>query len=247
MGKKSWAVELRLDDANRAHKLRLIPGIEARVSEIEGTLWLRGSELQNDAALLLDQLPCLRRFNLLDEGEAVPQGKTVPILKLSGSDWVPLRHVTSLGFPTPIQHKNYPSPVTPRLEPSARELPANMLIVSFSDWHAFAVRAAEIRLRPLRYAVSDDRRAAIFGQPLPPLLGDYYALIDRIAVPCGTRLSPAINHSMLAEHYRLKAGDVLVFHRDGSSELLDSSGISQASRNSVRATHDSLKSTRSIP
>jgi hypothetical protein len=240
--KPTWAVELSSVDREAAQALRLVPGTEAKLSEDGTVLWLRGLDLDQTTSRLVRHLPCRGRFSLLEDGRAIPENATVPVVSLSGSGWVPLRHLDALELP-PVKK---PATVSKRARirlVAATEEPstgADFVILPFDDWHEYAVAAPAIRLSPLRFAVSDDGRAAIHGSPLPPLLGTYYSVDAGIAVPLGHALEPALPREWLARNFRLEKRDLLVFRLDGSSELLEGIGFSSATRSAVRATAESL-------
>lgn len=236
MSTASWAIELSAADAESAQWLRLIPGIEARYSRDASSLWLRGTKMDPHTAEQVRRLPARGRYFLLEDGRAVPDGKRVPVRTLRGSGWVPLRHLIPLQPPPARKAGNTGASVPLRIVPSHRQIPANMLSVPFTRWLDYALSAPAIRLSPLRFAVSGDARTIIHGLPLPPLLGDCYALAHGIATPAGHALDPPLHPELLARHYQLKEGDVLLFHRDSTCELLDAAGFTQASRSAARET-----------
>ena len=236
MSRPIWAVELDVSDKAAAQALRLVTGVEARYSSDDSTLWLRGSEMDERTSRLVRQLPCRRRFELLENGQGVPVGKTVPVVTLSGSGWVPLRHLTTLKPPAPRRPGSLTNQVGLELVAAEQERPPNLLCLSFQTWHDYAVAASAIRLAPLRFAVAEDGRTVVHGSPLPPLLGDFFTLEFGVALPSGYTLRPRVEPPLLARHFHLQDGDVLLFHPNNTCECLGAEGFAQASRSAVRET-----------
>ncbi|MCB1094558.1 MAG: hypothetical protein KDN22_03165 [Verrucomicrobiae bacterium] len=240
MSRPTWAVELSAADGESARALRLAPGIEARFTEDRSRLWLRGADLDVDSFRLVRKLPCLRRFTLLEDGRGIIEGKTVPSITLSGSGWVPLRHLSPLLPPTARPCGTAASTAQIRLTPGVSEARAEVLCLPFQTWFEYAIAAPAIRLAPLRFAVSEDGQAIIHGNPLPPLLGEFFTLNHSIATPAGWSLTPPVAPALLAERFQLNEGDILLFHTDETCELIDASGLAQASRSAVRETATAL-------
>ncbi|MEZ5324300.1 MAG: hypothetical protein R3F19_04475 [Verrucomicrobiales bacterium] len=240
MSRPTWAVELSATDAESAQALRLANGIEARFEEDQSRLWLRGADLDPDSLGLVRKLPCLRRFTLLEDGRGIIEGKTVPSITLSGSGWLPLRHLSPLLPPAVRPCGTAASSARLRLTPDVSEARAEVLCVPFQTWLEYAIAAPAIRLAPLRFAVSEDGRAIIHGSPLPPLLGEFFTINHSIATPAGWSLTPPVAPALLAAHFQLNGGDILLFHNDETCELIDASGLAQASRSAVRETATAL-------
>ena len=238
----TWAVELSAGDADAAQSLRLVPGVEARLSDEGNSLWLRGPELDQATSYLVRRLPCRRRFTLVENGKAVPEGGSVPVMTMLGSGWVPLRHLGTLELPSVRKPSSSQALAPVRLVDATREKQSapDLAVMPFRDWYVYAVTAPAVRLNQLRFAVSEDKRAAVHGQPLPPLLGTFYEVDTGIAVPCGRQLKPTLSPGLLARQFSLGKGDVLLFHEDGKCELLDGSGFAAATRSAVRATAQAL-------
>lgn len=243
MSRPTWAVELAAADAESAQVMRLAHGVEARFTDDQSTLWLRGTDLDPETLNLVRTLPSLRRLTLLEDGRGIIEGKTVPSITLSGSGWLPLRHLSPLK-PPPMRSGGTASAfATLRLIPDRHESRAEVLCVPFRPWHDYAITAAAIRLAPLRFAVSEDGRAIIHGSPLPPLRGQFFTIQNGIATPAGLTLSPPIAPALLAARFQLNEGDILLFHEDETCELIDASGLAQASRSAVRETATALAAT----
>lgn len=240
MSRPTWAVELAFTDADKAQALRLVHGVEARYADDQSTLWLRGSEVDQSTLQLVRRLPSLQRMSLLEDGRGVPEGKTVPTVNLTGSGWVPLRHLSPLRPPRTQAPGSEPAQVKLQVAPSATEAPATVLCIPFQAWHDYALMAPAIRLAGLRFAVSDDARALIHGIPLPPLRGQFFHINHGIATPAGFTLSPPVDPGLLASRFRLNEGDILLFHTDSTCELISATGLTLASRSAVRESATAL-------
>ncbi|MGK0188215.1 MAG: hypothetical protein ACI9R3_004007 [Verrucomicrobiales bacterium] len=240
MSRPTWAVELAAADGEAAQALRLVAGVEARFSEDGSSLWLRGAEVDDDTTHLVRRLPCRTRMILLPDGHGIEQGKSVPSISLTGAGWVPLRHLFTLEMPSAREAGLASANAPWELVAADEEAPSDILGVAFNAWLKYAITAPAIRLAGLRFAVSEEGNAIIHGTPLPPLLGKFYQSQCGIATPAGFALHPAVNPELLARHFRLNEGDLLLFQADHPSELIAATDFAQASRSAVRETAAAL-------
>jgi hypothetical protein len=235
---RGWAARIDRVQALCAAALRLHRGIE--VLEEESGLWLRGRDLDDAVDLALRKLPGARRYTVLADGKLRPAGARVPAGRLPEGTWLSL---ASWARPEPqpaalggvLRER-----VRPELVRSTREREPGALLTAVATWNAWATGAPAVRLKPLRFAVSADRRVLVQGTPLPPLPGERYAVSDGIATPCGFDWSPAVEAMSLRKRLGLDEGDLALFDREGVCELIRGPSFVAASRSAVRVTDGRL-------
>ena len=229
----SWAVRLDASRAGGAAALRLKIGIEA--CEKGADLWLRGPDGGEALALELRRLPGADRYDVLSGGVLREPGKRVPAGKLPEGPWVAVAAWALAAPQTGSLPAELTQRVTPRMERSVEERPANLLRVTLAVFTGWAQAASNARLRPLAFAASAGE-ALVRGTPLPPLAGVPYAEDSGLAVPCGWALLPAAGAAAWRERLALADGDLALFNTDGSFERVPAAAFVRASRSAARAT-----------
>lgn len=228
-------VKIDLRHARQSASLRRLPGLE--VAEEADAVWLRAPADDETLNRLLRALPG-QRFRLIDGDQLVPWGKRVPTERLPRLDWRPLAEWSAIALPVAA----LPAPITSRvalqLVRGGPEQPPAALLADWQEWSSYATGAAEVRLRPLAFALSGPQesvqRAFIIGNPLPPLAGRPYTVADGIAVPCGWTFSPAVGGGVIRKLVALAKGDVALFDVDGTFERIAAEHFVPAGRGAVR-------------
>ena len=119
-------------------------------------------------------------------------------------------------------------------------------------WAAYAVAAPQVRLDRWRFAVAGDGRVAVHCQfqsrqvtnlsyILPPLPGQRWVEQEGIAVPAGWTWSPAVETAILRQVFGLAAGDLALWHTDGTWERIAADEFVRSTRTAVRETGKNLE------
>jgi hypothetical protein len=219
-------------------ELRLLAGLE--VAEIEGVLWLRGAAWSDALRRALRKIPGLDRFELIAGGKLLADGARVPQGRLPELHWQPLTRWFPVSLPTAHGLTTAPPLATLRLVRSTVERPAGGVLTEPRAWQTFATSAAEVRLRPLRFAAARDGRVWIEGSPLPSVPGRRFSVGEGVAVPCGFTWSPALSVAALRHWLGLAAGDVALATEGGGWEIIKDEQFVPATRSAVRATAEAL-------
>ena len=234
----SWVACLDAADAGALASLRLVPGLE--IAPLADAVWLRGPTWNDVLAQALRLVPGLRRFTvdadrqLFAEGARVPGG-CVPLLR-----WEPLRDWLPVAFPAALGAGKMDTRAPLRLVRSTAERPANAVLTDIRAWLAWAAGAAEIRLRPLRFAAAWDDRVWIEGTPPPALAGQHFHLSEGVAVPCGFACEPDPGARVLRRWLALAEGDTACAHADGRWQILKAEQFVPALRSAARLTAEVL-------
>jgi hypothetical protein len=229
----AWAVRFDDDERHFVGAWRLFAGVE--VCEAGGALWLRGPESEA-CREQLERLPIGQRFRIREDLQLVPHGALVPRGHLPRGEWRALRTWLELQLPTAAFAGKLDRQVTLELVRDDRERVPNLLLTTAPAWANFAASAAHVRLTGLRFAMAEDGRVAIVGQPLPAMPGVYYCEQHGVAAPAGWIWSPSVEAAVLNELLRLNRGDVALLSHHGDWEILTAENFVPASRAAARAT-----------
>jgi hypothetical protein len=123
-----------------------------------------------------------------------------------------------------------------RIVRSTEERPIALLMTSLDDWREFALKAPEIRLRQLRFAVDEAGNVVVRGKPLPPLPGRQFVLHGNVAVQAGFTWEPAVSADVLSRRLGLSADALALFHEDGTFSRIEAEQFVPATRSAVRET-----------
>jgi hypothetical protein len=231
-----WAICLPLADASAASALRLRERVE--VCQVGDQLWLRGNDQWDDLDRTLRMVAGARRFDVDAEGALTPVGRRLPCGQLPEGSWEPIGRWLVPDFairPNPDAHAPR---ATVLLVRGGTPAEPSLLLTDVESWINYALTAPAVRLAELAFAAGGDRRAAIRGQPLPPVRGQFYYDRTGVHVPSGYVWSPDLPGRILRElcGADTESEDVVVFHLDGSCEIISGRDFVPAARASARLT-----------
>jgi MoxR-vWA-beta-propeller ternary system domain bpX2 len=233
-----WTARLNASESSALAGLRLYAGLE--VAEVGEVIWLRGADWSEALRLALRKVPGLDRFELSAGGRLLADGARVPQGRLPELPWQPMARWASVSLRAAPGLVAPPARAALRLVRSSVERAAGGVLAGLPAWHDFAIGAAEIRLRPLRFAAARDGRAWIEGIPLPALPGRRFSIEGGIAIPCGFKCSPALSAAPLRRWLGLADGDVALVGEDGLWEIIKTEQFVPATRSAVRTTAEAL-------
>ena len=218
-------------DRHALATIRHLPGWQA--AETEEWLWLRGVPA-GEEDLTIRQLPARQTFTLGEADLLFPVGKNVPVGKLPGLNWQPL--VLFLPIVLPVSGlPGFPeSKAELRLKPAATLQKGEALLTSLQALKNFAETAPEIRLRAVRFAVSETGKALVLGVPLLPLPGQEYWLNEDLLLPCGFELDPPGTAPLIVRSLNAERSGLLLFDIDGSWQKIKWEYLLPATRSGIR-------------
>lgn len=229
----SWAAEIPRAQVRYVGLLRECADLEA--GRTETAFWVRGPDSEG-ALSQLRLIPHARLFHLQDNNELRPWGRYLVDGVLPPIEFRPIGSVVEPVMPT----AGYPTARLKRVDVSLirsqTEQSATLLITSQSEWASYAVSAPKIRLRRWTFAVSDDGRVLVRGNPLPPLDGEQYWETEGVAIRVGWECSPALHGPVLQSIVGHPPGGLVLLHTDGSSESVPETAFVTATRSAVRET-----------
>jgi hypothetical protein len=127
------------------------------------------------------------------------------------------------------------------LVPSARAAAASVLLTTLDRWEPYATEAPQVRLDRWQFAVADDGRVIVRGEPLPPLPGQRWVEREGIAVPAGWQWSPPVDAAIVRAVFRLEPGDFALWHTDGTWQRIRARDFVPASRSAARASAEGFR------
>lgn len=221
-----------------ASDLESLRGFRARAGwmlrpDETGSYWLRVPAGDEED---FRKLPLLGRWVGLPDGKMVREGRQVPEAILPGDGWRALAEFFPLAPPPRGAPGMPPVPVSFQLEKDDADLPAGALLCDWESLAAWADTCFAPRLEKLRFACSNDDRAFVCGEPLPPLRGSSFHAIGRLWLPCGYRLPDHVWTDLLEELLGLGKNRIAILHPDGSHEEMDEENLITATRAAVRAS-----------
>jgi hypothetical protein len=235
---RPWAVCLGMNDVASVGQLRPIAGIEVCVQP--DRVWLRGPGLDAKLHRRLAAMPGAQRFYVLPDAQLQPVASRLPASWLPGGAWVPLKQWLVLGLPTASLAGQLDGQVSMTLVPSAHPETASVLLTTMDRWGAYSAEAPQLRLDCWKFAVADDGRVIVRGEPLPPLPGQRCVESEGIAVPAGWQWSPPLEGAIVRAVFRLEPGDFALWNTDGTWQRIRAADFMPASRSAVRASAKGL-------
>ena len=233
-----WAICIAREDAGSLAAIRLIPGIE--VSEIDGTIWLRGQRGDEKLGAKLSALPATARYEWLASNQLRRIEERIPSHRFPAVQWQRLDAWLQVEMPIAAVPAELPRPIPLRLVRSTDEKDPELLLARLDDLARFAATAARVRLEPLQFAANGNGDALVRGRPLPPVPGKRFVIHDAVAVPAGFSWEPAVSSEVLARRFGVSGDALILWNEDGTITRLHSEQFVALSRSAIRATQQAL-------
>ena len=228
----AFILVLKQTDRAALAAIRLFPSLEVAT---EGTdIWLK-LPLSNDGLdPKIRQLPLISTFIVDDKQLLYPIGGLTPVSRLQPMRWQPLTAFMPIELPVSIFPAASVSAISVEVVPSGKEREAAALSTSATAWLAYVSTASEVRLKRLKFAVSDDTKVFIMGTPLPPIEGETYWLHNNIFMPSGFDFALPIVSELIFQKEKLDNQAFLCFNTEGAYHRLEVLDFVLATRSAVR-------------
>ena len=184
---------------------------------------------------LFSKIPFTNRW-YLDDGKLYLQGHTLPSRTIQGLQWFSLASFLPLSPVLPVSNEDYFSHLSIELEPAFTESESRAMICSYQEFKRWVETASELRMNPLKYAVSSDERVFILGTPLPPIYGVSYYQEGAIFLPAGKQLPENIHFQLIESSLNLTRKQIAIFS-GVEFDVIDSECLLPVSRSGVRTVN----------
>lgn len=231
---KELIVVLSQTDKAALGSVRCLPGLLA--AEKEGFIWVRGISVNNEIDLRIRQLPGLHTYTLDADDYLFPPRGLTPIGKLQPMTWVPLSTYITVTLPVSALPGKINQRSVVRLVPSQQSKPGNALLTDLFAWKAYAQTAPLVRLQQTRFAVSEENKVLIIGEPIPALPGKEYVLEDTLLIPLGFEFDPPVISSLIGSQFNPDNDSLLLFDTDSTWEEIPKDAFVPSTRSAIRLT-----------
>ncbi len=228
----AYILVLKQTDRAALATIRLFPSLEVATDATD--IWLKLPLSNNGLDPKIRQLPLVSTF-IVDEKQLLyPIGGLTPVGRLQPMKWQSLATFLSVELPVSILPASSASAVLVKVVPSEKERDAAALMTSASAWLAYISTASEVRLKRLKFAVSEGKKVFIMGSPLPSIEGETYWLNNHIFMPTGFDFALPIVSELIFEKEKLENQAFLCFDTEGAYFRLDVLDFVLATRSAVR-------------
>jgi hypothetical protein len=198
-------------------------------------IWLRTAFTTPDPDIRLLKLP-LQKTLLLDEDDNLfVTGSLTPIDKLPELSWQPIQSFVTVEVPVSLPLATTKEKVNIELEPCSKEQHGVALLTSLFAWKVYAETALQTRLKPLRFAVSENENVLIIGAPLPPLPGSEYWLNENLLLPGGYNFKIPVLAKLMSQKLHTD-NDIILLDTKGSWQRIPAMYFIPATRSAIRLT-----------
>lgn len=225
---------LVLNPADRAAlaAIRLLPNLE--VATDATAIWLK-LPLSNDGLdPKIRQLPLVSTYIVDEKHLLYPVGGLTPVGHLPPMQWQPLAAFMPVELPVSLLPSATTTAVAIHVVPSEKERDAAALMTTAAAWLAYVSTASDVRLKRLKFAVSDDKKVFVMGSPLPPIEGETYWLNNHIFMPTGYDFALPIVSELIFQKEKLENQAFLCFDTEGAYSRLDVLDFVLVTRSAVR-------------
>lgn len=231
---KEWVFQLSKDDYESLGPVRCMQGLQAALEE--NKIWLRGITASVAPDVNLLKLPLKKTFLLDEQDNLFLTGAVTPIDKLHSLKWQPIALFLKVEAPVSSLPGKSNDKINIQLKLSYEEQPGVALLTSLSIWKAYAEKAAEIRLKAIRFAVSENEEVLILGSPLPALPGKEYWSNENLLLPCGYDFEIAVIGKLISQKLQTGNDDIILFDATGNWQRIPASHFVPGTRSAVRLT-----------
>ena len=231
---KELIIVLSQTDKATLGPVRCMPGLLA--AEREGFIWVRGISVSSTIDLRIRQLPGLHTYTLDADNNLFPPRGLTPIGKLQPMNWVPISNYITVTLPVSALPGKINQQLRVQLVPSQQLQKGNALLTDLPAWKTYGETAPLVRLQQTRFAVSEENKVLVIGEPLPALPGKEYVLLNNLLIPCGYEFDPPVITNLVGAQFNTDDDALLLFNIDSTWEAIPKDAFVQSTRSAIRLT-----------
>lgn len=235
---KELIMTLSLTDQEALGSVRTKAGLQ--VAKDKDWIWLRGIDTTQGIDSAIRRLPAKNTYELDEQGNLFPVGGITPIGKLQILPWIPVQEFIPVELPTSAMPGRTEQTYALRLVSSREIKEGQALQTTLPVWKEYADAAPEIRLKRLRFAVSEAGEVLIMGTPLPAIPGKEYWMQEDMLLPGGYDFELPWMASLVAGKLNAQHTSIILFTEEGSWQQIPADAFMQATRSAVRLTEGNI-------
>lgn len=214
--------------------LRCIDGL--LVAADDAFIWVKVNAETALGDPRLRTLPVADTYGADENGRLFPVNGVTPVASLPQLEWQPLRTFIKPELPVSALPGRIQDALSIHIVPSDKNEKESALLIGLSLWKQYADTASSVRLKTLRFAVSEKQEVLVIGSPLPPLPGKELWLSHDILLPCGYDFETEITHILVQKKLNAEGDSLIFFDETGSWQRISKTFFVSASRSAVRLT-----------
>lgn len=225
-------ITIALKDKELLGNVRTLPGLSSR--EVDDIIYVRG--IPENPSIRIKKLPTLNTYTLSKSGELFPIGKSTPVAVISDLQWIPLQEYIDVEPPVSALPGTTDRKYSMALLPSNSERKGTAILTTLDIWKNYAESAPDIRLEKLSFAVSEQKKVLIMGNPLPAIPGQEFWASERFLIPCGFDFEFPILKELFQKKFIQAHSDRILLSSDGNIEIIPDYNFVKATRSAIRLT-----------
>jgi MoxR-vWA-beta-propeller ternary system domain bpX2 len=231
---KEHLIVLAAADRALLGELRTLPQLFA--ADQGDQIWLRGIAVAQANEAVFLSLPATARYFLGEDHLIFSPGGVTPVAYLPKLSWQPIATYIVPEMPVAAYGGVVEDAFQVKLVVSDAPQAVVALRCDLAQLQAWADSAAEIRIHAMRFAVADDGRALVVGDPLPTIPGEAFWECGGLLLPAGRKLEFAVLASAIRQQLDPDGAHLLLFQADGGFERIPQTNMIQATRSGIRQT-----------
>lgn len=221
------------DNIEAIASIRCRDGIKVAVHQ--SYIWLTmPAGIAEDA--VIKKLPVRKTFLADEHGNLFVPGCRVPEKKMPELTWQALNEFIAVDMPVAAYPGTKPEPAGLQLVKTTTEYTAAALQTTLDVWKQYAETAPGVRLHPLRFAVSEEKKVLILGYPLPSVPGKTFWIENDVLIPSGYVPEIKLAAEFLRQQFNSNGELLVVLNEEGGLEKIDKQFFMPATRSAVRLT-----------
>ena len=207
-----------------------------RVAEEEGSIWLRGINASIEMDASLKKLPVQNTFITDQENNLFNVGSVTPVGKLKDLNWQPLTDFIKVEMHNAAFPGKTNSKIPIRLVKTTKAREGTAMLTTLETWKKYAETVSELRLRAIKFAVSNKNEVLVTGHPLPSIPGKEFWEINDLLIPAGYEFEMSIIPVFINERLNKNRKAIILFDTNGRWQKIDKLFFVAGKRSAVRLT-----------
>ena len=203
-------------------------------AEEHDALWLRGIPPTAESEPPFALLPAVKTWLADSEGRLFVPGQMTPETKMPELNWISVKKFIEVELPVAGMSGQQPEKIIPCLAWSEEIQKPFLLCTNIRSLGIWMEDAPAHRFSKLEYAVSQNGKCLIIGNPFPPVPGSTFWKVHNLLIPSGMTLYPESAFNAAKKFYATQDGSYMMIHPDEAPEEIPSASFVGLTRSGVR-------------